>query len=102
MLHLLVWLEPGYICSKARIFALELLPKEDCKLDTLKLSYLAIWTCVFHIDPGYRGQETSRHEAGQLGCRQTSFSPDVCCGWGDGQSVVPTVTSFVVYSRCCF
>lgn len=58
MLHLLVWLEPGYICSKARIFALELLPKEDCKLDTLKLSYLAIWTCVFHIDPGYRGQET--------------------------------------------
>lgn len=34
MLHLLVWLEPGYICSKARIFALELLPKEDYKLDT--------------------------------------------------------------------
>lgn len=34
MLYLLVWLEPGSFCSKARIFALELLPKEDSTLDT--------------------------------------------------------------------
>lgn len=81
-----------------RIFTLEF-PKEGPKLDTWGFEVsLALWTCVFSADLGYRGQEASSHKAGQLCC----LSQVVCHGWRDGQSAVSTVTSFVAYSRCCF